>query len=404
MKLLRLTTAYDVYLSDFYGRRPELRKAPYEVQQREFHLDAFGWADFWTRALAPLGWQVAEITANAEPLQKAWAEEAGFVPQQNNWLLEIAFERVRRFRPDVLFMDDYNNFPAAWIRRLREACPSIRLVLGWCGATYDDDDVFRAYDVVLSCIPELVEHFRDRGHTTYHINHAFDARLAERIADGPRDIDFSFIGTVGSGGQAHTRRFELLSKLAKEAAIQIYAPEARSVSALRWARYVAFWVAYKNGIPVHKVPFVRKRLAGKPVPRSISIADMFKVPRSPIAGMRPAVFGMEMFRVLARSRLSLNSHTDISPRSASNMRMYEATGMGACLITDWKRNIQELFEPDAEVVTYRSAAECVDKVKWLLANPAECRRIAEAGRRRTHSAHTYHHRAPLLDKLIRSHI
>src|SRR6187401_3349564 len=131
MRLAKLTTAYELYLGDFYSRRPELRKASNEVQQRELHLDAFGWADFWTRALAPLGWQVAEITANAEPLQKAWAKEAGFVPQ-DSWLLDIAFEQVRRLAPDVLFMDDYINFPAAWIRRLRESCPSIRLVLGWC--------------------------------------------------------------------------------------------------------------------------------------------------------------------------------------------------------------------------------------------------------------------------------
>src|SRR5690349_10741465 len=127
MKLLRLTTAYDAYLLNFYVRRVELRDAPYEVQQRELYLDAFGWADFWTHALAPLGWQVSEFTANAEPLQKSWAKEAGFTPSDSNWLLDIAFEQVRRFAPDVLFMDDYQNFSASWIRRVREECPSIRL-------------------------------------------------------------------------------------------------------------------------------------------------------------------------------------------------------------------------------------------------------------------------------------
>jgi spore maturation protein CgeB len=404
MKLLRLTTAYERYLLDFYGRRPELRDAPYECQLREMHLDAFGWADFWQHALAPLGWQVTDITANAEPLQKSWARDCGFTPQGSNWLLEIAFEQVRRFAPDVLFMDDYSNFPAAWIRQLRDTCPSIRLVLGWCGAPYDDEDIFRAYDLVLSCIPELLEQFREKGHTTYHLNHAFDARLAERITVGPRDIDLSFIGTVGTGGRAHTRRFELLSQLSKETGMQIYAPETRNISTLRWARYVAFWVAHKHGIPVQKIPFVRERIVGKKEPASISISDVLKVPRSPIQGMRPPVFGMDMYRVLARSKISLNSHTDISPRSASNMRMFEATGMGACLLTDWRSNLRELFEPDVELVTYRSAAECVDKVNWLLGHPEEITRIAEAGRRRTLRSHTYNHRAPLLDEIMRNHM
>ena len=54
--------------------------------------------------------------------------------------------------------------------------------------------------------------------------------------------------------------------------------------------------------------------------------------------------------------------------------------------------------------TYRSPAECVEKVKWLLEHPAEAARIAEAGRRRTHAAHTFRHRAPLLDELMRTHM
>jgi hypothetical protein len=341
MKLLRLTTAYDAYLLSFYAKRPELSGASYDAQQRELYLDAFGWADYWAHALAPLGWQVVNVTANAEPLQMAWARDAGFVPEESNWVLEIAREQVRRFAPDVLFMDDYNSFPAAWIRRLREACPSIRLVLGWCGAPYENGEVFRAYDVVLSCIPEMVEDFQSKGHTAYHLNHAFDERLVERVVGGRRDIDLSFIGTVGAGAQAHTRRFELLSRLSKETSIQIYGPETRHVSALRWARFVLFWVAYKKGVPLHKLPF---------------------------------------------------------------MRLYEATGMGACLVTDWKSNLRELFEPDGEVVAYRSAGECVEKATWLLEHPAESARIAEAGRQRTLRSHTYRHRAPLLDELIRAHM
>lgn len=402
MKLLRLTTAYDVYLSYFYSRRPYLQHASYDVHQNELNADAFGWADFWAHALAPLGWQVLDITANARPLQTAWARENQFTYDDQHWLLEIAFEQVRQFKPDVLFMDDYLNFPAAWLRRLREDCSSIKLVMGWCGAPYEDEEVFRAYDVVLSNIPELVEHFCARGHTAYHLNHAFDVRLASRIEKSARDIEFSFAGTVGSLAHAHTQRFELLAALAKETPLQIYSPDGWDwPKRIRRARLIAFLLMHSMGIPVHKLPVVRTRVTARQLP---SLADILKTPQSAIPGMRPAVFGMEMFGLLARSQLTLNSHTDISPRSASNMRLYEATGMGACLVTDWKSNIGELFEPDVEVVTYRTAGECVEKVKWLLTHPQERTRIAEAGRRRTLAAHTFDHRAPLLDQIIRRHI
>ena len=48
------------------------------------------------------------------------------------------------------------------------------------------------------------------------------------------------------------------------------------------------------------------------------------------------------------------------------MRLFEATGAGACLITDRKVNLPAMFEPDVEVVTYSSVEECSEKVRYLL--------------------------------------
>jgi spore maturation protein CgeB len=83
------------------------------------------------------------------------------------------------------------------------------------------------------------------------------------------------------------------------------------------------------------------------------------------------------------------------------MRLFETTGVGTCLVTDWKSNLGELFEPDREVVTYRSAEECVDKVKWLLEHPAEREDIARSGQSRTLKDHSFAQRAVQLDQIIR---
>ncbi len=91
----------------------------------------------------------------------------------------------------------------------------------------------------------------------------------------------------------------------------------------------------------------------------------------------------------------------MSVNSASNMRLFEATGVGSCLVTDWKANLNRLFEPDREIVTYESADECAEKVKWLLAHPEERRTIALAGQRRTLKDHSYMQRRVQLDDLIR---
>ncbi|MDQ3755068.1 MAG: glycosyltransferase, partial [Acidobacteriota bacterium] len=92
---------------------------------------------------------------------------------------------------------------------------------------------------------------------------------------------------------------------------------------------------------------------------------------------------------------------DISPVSASNMRLFEATGVGSCLLTDWRANISTLFEPDREVVTYRNAEECIEKATYLLDHESERQQIARAGQRRTLREHTYARWAAGFDEVVR---
>jgi spore maturation protein CgeB len=114
----------------------------------------------------------------------------------------------------------------------------------------------------------------------------------------------------------------------------------------------------------------------------------------------PPLFGLAMFQQLRESRVALNTHIDISSENASNMRLFEATGVGACLLTDWKSNLSRLFEPEAEVVTYRSTEECVERVKYLLGHERERRAIAAAGQQRTLRDHTFARRAEHLDGIM----
>jgi glycosyltransferase involved in cell wall biosynthesis len=120
--------------------------------------------------------------------------------------------------------------------------------------------------------------------------------------------------------------------------------------------------------------------------------------------LKPAVFGLEMFQVLRDSKITLNIHADSSPTYASNMRLFETTGVGTCMVTDWKNNLHEMFEPDKEVIVYRNAEECVEKVKWLLDHPEKREQTAKAGMARTLKEHTFAHRAAQLDEIIKDRI
>jgi spore maturation protein CgeB len=403
MRLLKLTSLYQQYIAAFYDNRPKLVSQSYAAQKEALDYDAFGWGDFWSHALQPLGYEVMEVSANVESLQKAWALENGVKFHPDTWLWDIPWAQVLAFQPDILFMDDYSTYPYEWLMELREACPTISLILGWCGAPYQGAAVFKAYDLVLSCVPELVDHFRSQGHQSVHLNHAFEPRVLTRLkAPATPDIDFSFIGSLNRGRGGHSKREQLLLEMARQVDVQIFTPNLelglkQNIKTL--AKGVIYQVIQglrQAGVSSHlwaRIPKLERAARW-------TYRPMFSVhPRLRGRG-RPGVFGLEMYRTLQRSKLTFNSHIDISLNSASNVRLFEATGVGTCLITDMKANLGELFEPDREVMTYRSAEECVEKVRWLLDHPEERHAIAQAGQHRTLRDHTFVQRAAQLDEII----
>ncbi len=80
------------------------------------------------------------------------------------------------------------------------------------------------------------------------------------------------------------------------------------------------------------------------------------------------------------------THKDVN---SANARTFEAAGCGAFQLADWRPALEELFEPDKEIVLFQSRGDLKDKVDYYLSHPAARRRIADAGCRRAHSEHTY---------------
>ncbi len=407
MRLMRLATNYPPYLDGFYASRPGIADAPYAVQQKALADDCFLWADFWTRSLGRIGYEAWEPVGNARPMQMAWARENGASYGEATWTTDILAAQVRRFRPDVLFVGDHNAYRRAFIERLRKDAPSIRLVIGWCGAPYADEETLKAYDIILSNIPGLVTRFRGWGARCEYLRHAFAPSVLERLgAPALPETDFSFVGSVVKHAGYHNLRESLLVFLAETAGLEIWgdvaSPSRAELDAVRRSqrRYDLVHAAMA-------VPGMSALL--KSVPKLRNYAFMPERPRpNPhhvdpriASRARPGVYGLAMYRTIAGSRVTLNTHIDISRDWASNMRLFEATGVGACLLTERQSNLAELFEPDVEVATYGSPEEAAEKADYLLKRDDVRRTIASAGQRRTLSCHTYDLRAAQIDRWIR---
>lgn len=400
MRLLRAVTFYPLYLRDFYRARPELENKSYAEQKSALERDSFGWSDCWPQALHSLGYDAIEITMNAEPLQRAWARETSLADPEAADLREIVLAQIRSFKPDVLWFDDYDE---GLLSRILSEVPTIRLVLGAVGSAIPETGIWRRMGIVLSCAPESVDRLRKDGVRATHLHHAFDPHINDRLVHGMKRRDFAFIGQLVRFSQFHLDRERILEALTSQVGIEIFSPSARC----SWkdeAMANVFALGYDASRLLKNIGVAEGILERIPLVRSA-----MKLPSRPLRPVNPklrpflrdAVYGLEMFQVLADSSVVLNIHADSSPHFASNMRLFETTGVGTCLVTDWKENLHELFEPDREVVTYRTVEECVEKVRWLVTHPTEREEIARAGQARTLRSHTFDHRAAELVEIIR---
>jgi hypothetical protein len=125
---------------------------------------------------------------------------------------------------------------------------------------------------------------------------------------------------------------------------------------------------------------------------------------SPIAPRhRGGAWGLDMYKILAESVITVNLHIDVAENYANNMRLYEATGCGAMLLTDVKDNLAELFDPGVEVIAYRDAPEAIDQIRYYLDHGEEAAAVARAGQARTLRDHTYRQRMEELVRILNKH-
>jgi GT2 family glycosyltransferase/tetratricopeptide (TPR) repeat protein/2-polyprenyl-3-methyl-5-hydroxy-6-metoxy-1,4-benzoquinol methylase len=95
----------------------------------------------------------------------------------------------------------------------------------------------------------------------------------------------------------------------------------------------------------------------------------------------------EMAKIYSAAKLVFNR----SVCNDVNMRVFEALGCGALLLTnDLRDNGQdEFFRDGIHLATYRDAEELLDKARYYLAHDALRNQIAAAGKSEAHAKHTY---------------
>ena len=343
MRVLIVDTCYPAFLASHYRANRGLERRTYDEQWRALMDTFFGTADSYSHHLRELGHEAHEVVVNAESLQRAWARENGMhlrrLPRmrRRTSIDAILTAQVEDFQPDVLYVQDLAFLDPDALSRLGSG----RLLVGQSGTEPPSERQLRVFDLILTSFPHFVEQFRALGLATEYFRIGFDPRPLHRIGETSRDLDAAFVGSLVRGERWHDNA--ALDHAAARLPLDV------------WGIGISDW-------PPESA--LRRRYRGE-------------------------AWGIDMLRLLARARIVLNRHGRVAADYANNMRLYEATGMGALLLTEAKRNLGELFEPGTEVVVYRDEHELVELASYYLEHEEERNSIAAAGQQRTLRDHTY---------------
>lgn len=348
-----------------------LGSADYEPTLEKALAFGFGTGGAYVRNLRELGWDAHISIANSLALQDLWARSHGRrsplprawrygphlsrLPAGRNLLHKLPhlhgtlLDQIAYVKPDVVMVQDLNLVPPGLARAIRRHTTTL---VGEIASPLPPKRFLTSYDLIVSALPSIVDTVRGLGIPSRYIPLAFDQKWEARTPASARDIDAIF---VGSFSRLQPATAPLLRDVAAAVpGLQIYGPAAPGVLA------AAGLLDYYCG----------------------------------------EAWGRDMFGLLGRSKVVVNRHGSIAGRYAVNMRMFEATGSGAALITEKKSNLSELFDVGTEVIEYSSPAEAADFARKILADPPRLDLLAASGQRRTLGEHTYRHRAALLTRTI----
>jgi spore maturation protein CgeB len=371
MKILFLDTYYPKFIKNFEKNNQNISGLTYKKYKEILLSSFFGTSDFYSYNLKKLGYQADDIILNDEALQRRWAKEnnievgdSGLISKlqtipymyrllgKPKWVQEIALSQIKKYHPEVVYMQDLSILDPQTLKEVKKYC---KLLVGQIASPVPPKEYLKCFDLIITSFPHFLDKFSKLGIKSEYQGLAFEPRVLEKIKKQKRIYDVSF---VGSFTPYHAEGTKIIEEVARRVPVHV------------WGQGIEYLSPFSP---------IRKNYHGE-------------------------AWGLDMYRVFAQSKIVINRHISVAGSYANNMRLYEATGMGAMLITDEKRNMNEIFKINNEAVTYKSADDLVKKIRFYLKNDREREKVANAGQKRTLKDYNYINKMGELVKIIKAYL
>lgn len=353
-RFLQVNTFYPDYLRDFYAARPHLQTASYDAQMDALLDDEFSGTHIFTRPLKAHGFETLNVIANNPFTQGAWLREHGYAVGDKVDVAQATLRQIHDFAPDVFYTNDVVTFHAGFFRAVEKRPP---VVAGWRGFPLPATSDLSAYDLILTSFDRMFD--EAKAHGARHVERFHPGFTDESLVlREPREINFDVV-ISGSVTPQHLKRVQIVNMIAEMSreppgfAFGLFTARAQALSTL---------------------------------------AQQMN---------RGARWGLEMLRTIRNARILVNIDVDAFDGQPPNMRLIEATGSGAFLLTTHHPELAKFFEPGEEIETFRTPQELASKISYYVAMPERADEIARRGQARCLRDHSRSSRAAWLADILR---
>ena len=374
IKFLRISSIYPGFLRNI-GEKIK-KDDSYEKVLKNVFETKYAVSNNISKELYKKNYECTEIIHNLETLQEKWLRQYGDINSKD----EIIFQQIKYYNPDVLFIGDVNLLSKKFTEKAK-GISNVKLITCFHCAPFSKKvlDNLKHSDTIITCTEGYKKKLKNLiKNDVFLMHHAFQNDLEINFEE-KRIFDVGFLGSLFLNDKLHVGRINIIYNLIKNF--------DKSYIAINFSKLfmLDFLMFILNSII--KLNFFK------------NIKIFYKIIYIFIFSKKP-IFGKNMFDVLKNTKILINKHIE-DTEYAGNMRLFEGTGLGCLLITDYKKDLEKLFKIDDDIVIYDSEKQIFEKINYYLNNNNIRINIAKNGYNKTRSFHNYLNRVNELDKFIK---
>lgn len=373
----------------------------------------------WSSEMQKRGFQTLEVLYPDLCSQLKWIHENNFKSeyinnQEADQFFQILKYQVKTFKPNIIFI--YAGaclyFPPSRIKILKELrkIQDCKFICYWGDELKEKNHTyssfFKFYDLFFTSNSIYTQIFQNNNYkNAYTLGNCFEPNIEVKNIN-QKKYNLSFSGVSGYGYDDHIKRYENLIQIIKKSDIKIWAYEPRNNFYIK-----KLIVQILENFPVKMTSILfglvtklfsindKKLKTAKRLIHSNRISGLdfyspnyFEKNRSlkkifPSRVKKSFTSTKDYYNLILRSNFCLNLHRD-EIADVGNIRSFEVTGLGSCLISDRGKYMNEFFDTDSEIIGFNTLDDFFDKYKFALNNPKIASQIAENGKKRTLRDHT----------------